>query len=140
MKNVPRQFALVALFSLSSLVFTQPLPRLNNMTPAVTLVSPAMITPALKPCAKPAEVFDMDDYSGPLNHLVARFSQSIESNTVHIPRHHGIRPCSLNAADKFHMFVESTADPLNYVGAAWDATTAQRDHDDPTYGQGSAGF
>jgi hypothetical protein len=38
------------------------------------------------------------------------------------------------------MFVESTADPLNYVGAAWDAATAQLDRDDPSYQMGAAGY
>src|SRR5690242_19443822 len=99
MRKVPRQFALIAISALSTFAFSQPILRLNNMTPSVTLVSPAMITPAIRPCAKPAEVFDMDDYSGPFNHLVARFSQRIESTTVHLPRHHGIIPCSLNPAD-----------------------------------------
>ena len=70
------------------------------------------VTPARPPCARPAEAFDIDDYNGPLSHLVSRFSQSIESTTVHIPRHRSdLRPCALTASDKFHMFVESTADP-----------------------------
>lgn len=128
----------------------QSLPRLGSMTPEVSLppsslmsppglVSPA--TPVTLPCAKPVEVFDIDDYNGPLNQLVSRFSQRIESTTVHIPRRHGIRPCSLSAADKFHMFVESTSDPINYLGAAWDAATAQWDRDDyPNYQMGAAGF
>lgn len=105
------------------------------MAPPITA-----ITPVKQPCAKPAEAFDMDDYSGPLNHLVSRFSQRIESTTVHIPRRHGLTPCSLSAADKFHMFVESTADPLNYLGAAWDAATAQWDRDDPSYRMGMSGY
>src|SRR6476620_9705883 len=115
--------------------------KLNNMTPAVALFSPTMITPARPPCARPAEAFDIDDYNGPMSQLVARFSQRIESTTVHIPRHKSdLRPCSLTASDKFHMFIESSADPINYVGAAWDAATAQMDHDDPSYRMGASGF
>jgi hypothetical protein len=38
------------------------------------------------------------------------------------------------------MFVESSADPLNYLGAAVDAATAQMDKDDPTYRQGASGY
>ena len=151
MNKLQRQFALLGTLLAGALACAQPLPRLTNMTPAVTLVSPSLvsstmispvtaITPAKPPCAKPAEAFDMDDYSGPLNHLVARFSERIESTTVHIPRRHGLNPCSLSAGDKFHMFVESTSDPLNYLGAAWDAATAQWDKDDPTYRQGMSGY
>lgn len=148
MNRLQRQFALLGTLLASMLASAQSLPTLNNktfnnMTPSVALVSPTMITaitPAKPPCAKPAEAFDMDDYSGPLSHLVSRFSERIESTTVHIPRHHGLKPCSLSAGDKFHMFVESTSDPLNYLGAAWDAATAQMDRDDPSYRQGMPGY
>src|SRR5262249_13405121 len=119
----------------------QSLPRLNNMTPAISLVSPALITPARPPCARPAEAFDVDDYNGPLSRIVARFSQRIESTTVHMPRHKSdLRPCSLDASVKFHMFVESSADPINYFGLAGYAGAAQLAHDDPTFGQGAAGY
>jgi hypothetical protein len=122
-------------------VLAQPVPRLNNMTPSVTLVSPALIAPARPPCAKPAEAFDVDDYSGPLSHVVARFSAGLENNSVHLSRHGSyLRPCSLTASDKFHMFVESTADPINYVSAAWDAAGAQAGHEDAAFGQGLSGF
>ena len=147
MNKLQRQFALLGTLLASTLAGAQSLPRLNklnNMTPSVSLVSPSLITPitpAKPPCARPAEAFDIDDYNGPLNKLVSRFSQRIESTTVHIPRHKSdLRPCALTASDKFHMFVESTADPINYLGAAWDAATAQMDRDDPTYRQGAAGY
>src|SRR5260221_9203461 len=147
MKNLQRLFALLAVLLSGPLASTQSLPRLpllTNMTPSVTLVPPSMITPitpAKQPCAHPAEPFDIDDYDGPFNKLVSRFSQRLESTTVHLPRHKSdLRPCSLSASDKFHMFVESTADPLNYVGAAWEAGTAQMDRDDPTYRQAAAGL
>jgi hypothetical protein len=147
MNKLQRQFALLATLLASTLAGAQSLPRLNslnNMTPSVSLVSPSMITPitpAKPPCARPAEAFDIDDYSGPLSKLVSRFSQRIESTTVHIPRHRSdLRPCALTASDKFHMFVESTADPINYLGAAWDAATAQLDRDDPSYRQGMSGY
>src|SRR5205814_442007 len=140
------QFALLGTLLASAPACAQYLPRLNtlnNMTPTVSLMSPSLITPvtARPPCARPAEAFDIDDYNGPLSQLVSRFSQRIENTTVHIPRHKSdLRPCALTASDKFHMFVESTADPLNYVGAAWDAATAQIDRDDPTYRQGASGY
>ena len=147
MTTLQRQFVLLGMLLASTLACAQSLPRLNslnNMTPSVSLMSPSLITPvtpARPPCARPAEVFDIDDYNGPLSHLVSRFSQRIESTTVHIPRHRSdLKPCALTASDKFHMFVESTADPINYLGAAWDAATAQMDRDDPTYQQGASGY
>lgn len=155
MKRLQRHFALSFTLAAGTLAGAQStLPHLN-MTPALTLPSvgspsvgspsvaapaPVFITPVNPPCARPVEPFDVDDYDGPLNRVVASFSQRIENTTVHIPRRHGITPCSLNAADKFHMFVESTSDPINYVGAAWDAAIAHLDRDDPSYKQGAAGY
>ena len=125
MNRLHRQFAMIGLLLAGALACAQPVPRLSNMTPALSLVPPSMITP-VKPCVHPIEPFDIDDYNGPLSQVVGRFSQRLESTTVHIPRHKSdLRPCALSASDKFHMFVESTSDPLNYVGAAWDAATAQ---------------
>lgn len=146
MRNLQRQIALVSLLVAGAMAAAQSLPGVNNMTPSITLVPTPVIAgfapanPVTPPCAKPAEAFDIDDYNGPLNHVVERFSQRIENTTVHIPRRHGIQPCSLSVGDKFHMFVESTSDPLNYLGAAWDAATAQWDRDDPSYQMGASGF
>jgi hypothetical protein len=141
MSHWQRKLALFGLLTSAALVHAQALPRLDTMTPAVALVPPSVITPAQPPCSRPVEVFDIDDYNGPLNRVVARFSQRIENTTVHLPRRHSdLRPCALSSADKFHMFVESSADPLNYVGAVWDAASAQIDHDDPAFRQGSTGF
>ena len=141
MHKLQRHFALLVTLLAGTLACAQPLPSLNNLTPAIALVPPSMITPVKPPCVHPVEPFDIDDYNGPLNGLVSRFSQRLESTTVHLPRHKSdLRPCALSASDKFHMFVESTADPLNYVGAAWDAATAQIDRDDPSYRMGAAGF
>jgi hypothetical protein len=141
MKDLQRQLALIVLVLGSALACAQSLPKLDNMTPAFSLVPPSMVTPVKQPCAHTAEPFDIDDYDGPLSRVVSRFSQRLESTTVHIPRHkNDLRLCALSASDKFHMFVESTADPLNYVGAAWDAATAQIDRDDPSYQQGASGY
>jgi hypothetical protein len=141
MKHLPRQFGQLGILLVSALACAQPLPHLDNLTPAIALIPPSMVTPVKQPCAHPTEPFDIDDYDGPLNSVVARFSQRLENTTVHIPRHKSdLRPCALSASDKFHMFVESTSDPLNYIGAAWDAATAQIDRDDPSYQQGASGY
>src|SRR5579864_8693556 len=141
MHKLQRHFALLVTLLAGTLASAQSLSGLNNLTPAIALVPPSMITPVKPPCIHPVEPFDIDDYNGPLNGVVARFSQRLESTTVHLPRHRSdLRPCALSSSDKFHMFVESTADPLNYVGAAWDAATAQIDKDDPSYQMGAAGY
>lgn len=94
-----------------------------------------------QPCAKPADLFDIDEYNGPLHQLVARFSQQLEIKTVHPSRRNtGALPCSLNARGKFHLFVEDTFEPVNFVDAAWNAGWAQMDDSDAAYGQGGAGY
>ena len=98
--------------------------------------------PVTPPCARPAETWDIDDYNGPFNGLVNRFSQKVELKTVHIAthRHSRVKPCSLSAGDKFHLFAQNTFEPINFIGSAWDAGSAQISHDDPSFGQGADGF
>jgi hypothetical protein len=94
-----------------------------------------------QPCARPAETFDMDDYTGPLSKLVASFSAKVEIKTVQPGHHrHSARPCSLDANDKFHLFVQNSFDPISFLGASWDAGWGQVGHDDPSFGQGASGY
>ena len=147
--------ACAALFSCPKLTQAQDIPHIWDLTPTAALPVPSLFSPAaamqpvmIKPVAKPAapcarqyEPFDVDDYNGPLNQLVARFSQRVDSATVRLPRHpSALRPCSLNTAEKFRMFVNDNTDPLNFVGASWDAAVSQLTHDDRSYGQGSSGY
>src|SRR5882724_8487710 len=93
MNRMQRQVVLLSTLAGSSLSFAQVGPRMVGMTPSdltpeIALVSPAAIQLAAPPCAKFVEPFDVADYNGPLNRVVARFTQSVESSTVHVPRHH----------------------------------------------------
>lgn len=146
MREMKLQFVLVSLLAMGWLAHGQQVPRLSNMTAEATL-TPAVFIPApIKPVTPPApcatfvEPFDIDDYSGPMNKVVAKFSQRVDRATVQMPRRHSPLPCAMDAHDKFNLFVQHTADPLNYLGAAWDAGTAHLDNDDARYGQGAAGF
>jgi hypothetical protein len=126
---------------ISSLACAQQLPQLGNITPKIALTPAAMIRPVAQPCTRSSEPFDVDDYSGPFNQLVARFSQRVEQATVHVPHHHsGLRPCAMDAREKFRLFVDQQIDPINFVGAAWDAAQAQADWDDAPFGQGANGY
>jgi hypothetical protein len=141
MGKIQRQIVLSGTLAVSYFASAQHLPPFGNITPEVALVSPAMIRPAVAPCAKSAEPFDVDDYNGPFNQLVARFSQRVEKSTVHVPRHHaGLKPCSMDAGGKFRLFLDQELDPINFLGTAWDAGTAQIDRDDPSFGRGVAGY
>jgi hypothetical protein len=132
---------LLAALVIGSCACAQQLPQLGNITPQIALTPVAMIRPAVQPCAKSTEPFDVDDYDGPFNQLVARFSQRVEKATVHVPRHHSsLKPCAMDAREKFRLFVDQQIDPINFVGAAWDAALAQADWDDAPFGQGATGY
>jgi len=141
MKIRLRQLALLGTVLGGSVLLAQTPPMPDSSIPEETIVSSVVIQPATPPCARPAAVFDVDDYNGPLSGLVARISQRIEVQTVHVPHHHqGVKLCSLDVSEKFHLFVDSTTQPVNFLGAAWDAGQSQLEWDDPTWGQGAAGY
>src|SRR5260370_15785026 len=121
--------------AVSSIVPAQRLPNFGTVTPVSILVPPAIIRLAV-PCVKSVEPFDPDDYDGPLNQLVARFSRRVEKATVHMPRHHNsVKPCALNAGEEFRLFVDPQIDPFHFGGAALEAGLAPLDADDPTFCQ-----
>ncbi len=167
MRHLLRKIALVGFWCAGSLAVCQQLPRLPNLSPptyvapagygfaspAVSYLAPApsitapmftfqpiMIKPVPQPCVKFVEPFAVDDYSGPMNKMIARISQRVDSATVRAPRRHSLRPCAMDAHDKFQLFLANSADPLSFVGAAWTAGTAQLDHDDKPYRMGASGF
>jgi len=134
-----QQFVLFGALAVSGLASAETLPPLGTITPVAALVSPSKIQ--VTPCAAPAQAFTVEDYSGPFNQLVGRFSQRLERNTVHVPRHrNALQPCALTAAGKFQMFLDQERDPLNFLGANIDAAQAQISHDDPSFGQGAQGY
>ena len=131
---------LIAALAVSPLAVAQRTPQFGAVTPTSALVPPAMIRVAV-PCLISVEPFDVDDYNGPFNQLVARLSQRVEKATVHMPLHrNSLKPCALTAGEKFKLFVDQQFDPINFLGAAWDASWAHLDRDDPSYGQGPAGY
>src|SRR5205085_4141023 len=83
-----------------------PAPAEVAATPAV--IQPATIQPIIEPaanpspCAQPAELFDIDEYDGPLNQLVARFTRKLEIKTVHAPHKKPRTPLyALSVNEKF---------------------------------------
>src|SRR5215471_1637811 len=139
MRRIQRQFVLLGALAVSCPAFATPLPQLGTVTPVAALVPPSEIQAT--PCASPAQAFTVEDYRGPFNQLVTRFSERIERSTVHVPRHrNAFEPCTLTAAGKFQMFLDQEKDPINFLGATIDAAEAQISNDDPTFGQGARGY
>lgn len=111
-----------------------------SLTAPVFSYAPVMIKPVAPPCAKFVEPFDVNDYSGPMSQVIARFTQRVDSATVHAPQRHSLKPCAMDAHDKFQLFVANAADPLSFMGAAWTAGTAQMSGNDKAYHMGMAGY
>jgi len=97
-------------------------------------------TPSGSLCVDPAPLFEISDYTGPLNKLVASVARRVELKAVHTPSRQGKTICSLDAHDKFVLFVQNTLEPVTFLGAAFNAGWSQADNDDPQFGQGAAGY
>lgn len=92
------------------------------------------------PCDRPAELFDASEYNGPLKRIAAWFARNPEMTTVPARRRNGKRICSLDAHQKFDMFVETSVDPVTFLGAAASAGFSQWQNDDSKWGQGAGGY
>ena len=103
--------------------------------PAATAVNPVAT-----PCDRPAELFDASEYNGPLKRIAAWFARNPEMTTVPARRRNGKRICSLDAQQKFDMFVETSVDPVTFLGAAASAGFSQWQNDDSKWGQGFGGY
>src|SRR5262249_60580732 len=138
MGRIQRQFVWLGALAVSGLAFAETLPPLGTITPVAALVSPSKIQVA--PCAAPAQAFTVEDYSGPFNQLVGRFSQRLERNTVHVPRHrNALQACALTAAGEFQLFLDQKRDPLKLFGADIGAAHAQISPQRRSFGPGAPG-
>jgi hypothetical protein len=69
------------------------------------------------------------------------FSRKPEIKTVHPPHYvPGSVFCALEPTEKLHLFVQNTLEPVTLLGAAYDSGISQAENDDPSFGQGGAGY
>jgi hypothetical protein len=93
-----------------------------------------------RPCDRPAELFDADEYNGPFKRIAAWFARNPEITTVPARRKNGQKICGLNAGQKFDMFAETSIDPVTFMGAAASAGFSQWQNDDSKWGQGAVAY
>jgi hypothetical protein len=93
------------------------------------------------PCVEPPPMVRLEDYNGPLKKTVGTFARKLERRLVHQPHYKpGAVLCSLEPKDKFVLFVEDTLDPVTFLGSGFNAGLDQAENQDPTFGQGAAGY
>jgi hypothetical protein len=95
---------------------------------------------ATAPCLEPPPLVRLENYDGPLKKTVGIFARKLERKSVRPHYKPGAILCSLELKDKFILFVMDSIDPVSFLDAGFNAGLAQAQDDDPTFGQGAAGY
>ena len=112
-----------------------PVPEAPVELPGQVEVNPA------GPCVEPPPMVRMQDYIGPFHRVIGTFTQKLDRLSVQVPHYRpGVALCSLEIKDKFFLFLRDSADPETLLAGAFDAGISQAENDDPTFGQGAAGY
>ena len=97
--------------------------------------------PVVAPCVQPAPMVNWSDYQGPFAKGVGIFGRRLERKAVHAPHYKpGAVLCTLELKDKFLLFAQTTVDPVTFLRAGFDAGIGQAGNNDPSFGQGAAGY
>lgn len=109
--------------------------------PAVSTPPPVAVPPA--PCVQPARMVNWQDYQGPLADVVGFFDKKLEVKSAS-PKGAIYKPgsvlCTLTTKEKARLFVSDFANPVTFVGAAFDAGIDQAENGDPRFGQEFGGY
>jgi hypothetical protein len=90
---------------------------------------------------EPPPLVSLRDYNGPLKKTVGIFARALERKSVHPPHYKpGVVLCSLELKDKFVLFVQDSLDPVTFLGSGFWAGMDQASDNDPSFGQGAAGY
>ena len=94
-------------------------------------------------CLQPPPLVGWQDYEGPFAKVVGAFGRKLERKEISTgPARYkpGTTFCTLDLRGKFLLFVNDTIDPITFLGAAFNSGISQAQNDDPSYGQGAAGY
>ncbi len=93
------------------------------------------------PCIQPPPTVSWDDYQGPFAKAVGIFGRKLELKSVRSPHYKpGAVLCTLTMKDKFFFFLQDSVEPANFITAGFSAGIGQAENNDPSYGQGAAGY
>ena len=136
MFKLSSQIALTAILLGSCCAFSQTPAAPGTTAQSSTLTSQS----GPQPCAQPARAFDMRDYTGPMSKRLPAREERPGVTSLRQPDGSTVRPCPLNAGDKFSLFVHKSTRPTTFLHAGWDAGMSQLQNDDPTFGQDAEGY
>jgi hypothetical protein len=92
-------------------------------------------------CVQPPPMVQLEDYDGPFHRFVGAFTQKLDRRSVRAPQYKpGVVLCSLQIKDKFFLFLRDSVDPETFLASALSAGISQGENDDPSFGQGAAGY
>ena len=95
------------------------------------------------PCLQPPPIVRWEDYQGKFKKSVGIFARKLERKSVPSPHYHykaGAVLCTLEAKDKFLLFLRNTFDPATFLGVGFNSGLDQAQNNDPAFGQGAAGY
>jgi len=93
------------------------------------------------PCVQPQPLPSWSDYHGKFAKGVGTFARKLERKSVHPPHYKpGAVLCTLVVKDKFFLFAKDGLDPATFLSVGFDAGLDQAQNNDPTFGQGAAGY
>jgi hypothetical protein len=73
--------------------------------------------------------------------VIGTFTRKLDRQSVRDPHYRpGFILCSLGAKDKFFLFLRDSVDPETFLSAGFNAGISQARNDDPSFGQGGAGY
>jgi len=117
--------------------------RLQRASSAVTPISHEQTEEnAAAPCLEPPPLVRWQDYHGKFEKILGTFAGRLERKSVHVPHYYKPQAvlCTLEPKDKFLLFIHDTADPVTFINVAYNAGIGQAENNDPTFGQGAAGY
>ena len=92
-------------------------------------------------CLQPPPMVQMQDYDGPFHKVIGAFTQKLDRQSVRDPHYRpGFVLCSLDIKDKLFLFLHDSVDPETILASGFDAGISQARNDDPSFGQGGAGY
>ena len=93
------------------------------------------------PCVEPPPLVHWKEYQGKFRKISGMFARKLERKTVHAPHYKpGAVLCTLEAKDKFLLFVHDTVDPVTFIDVAYSAGIDQAEKPRSHFWAGRSGL